>query len=292
MSAVDGTVGPWSLLAPIRTRMRAVVALSVLSSVATVASLVGIIDIAMTYPEAPEHRTWLAVAVIVVAATVRMAADGAAGMLSHRADNDLQLHLRRRLVAHIRKLPLGWLDARRSSGIIESVEKDVAAVHQLMGHTVGETVVAVLVPLLSLIALVAVDWRIAAVAVVPVLVTFALMGVMISRGAGLQRDYERASEGVTAAVIELVRGIPVMKSFGRASQGAGRYDAAASSFVRAWSAWSRQSNIYLGLIDVVTSPITVLAVVCGAGLALRDTAGGKPEGLVAGLVLGLSLIHI
>ena len=78
MSAVDGTVGPWSLLAPIRTRMRAVVALSVLSSVATVASLVGIIDIAMTYPEAPEHRTWLAVAVIVVAATVRMAADGAA----------------------------------------------------------------------------------------------------------------------------------------------------------------------------------------------------------------------
>ena len=42
MSAVDGTVGPWSLLAPIRTRMRAVVALSVLSSVATVASLVGI----------------------------------------------------------------------------------------------------------------------------------------------------------------------------------------------------------------------------------------------------------
>lgn len=77
MSAVDGTVGPWSLLAPIRTRMRAVVALSVLSSVATVASLVGIIDIAMTYPEAPEHRTWLAVAVIVVAATVRMAADGA-----------------------------------------------------------------------------------------------------------------------------------------------------------------------------------------------------------------------
>ena len=289
MSAVDGTVGPWSLLAPIRTRMRAVVALSVLSSVATVASLVGIIDIAMTYPEAPVHRTWLAVVVIVVAATVRMAADGAAGMLSHRADNDLQLHLRRRLVAHIRKLPLGWLDARRSSGIIGSVEKDVAAVHQLMGHTVGETVVAVLVPLLSLIALVAVDWRIAAVAVVPVLVTFALMGVMISRGAGLQRDYERASEKVTAAVIELVRGIPVMKSFGRASQGAGRYDAAASSFVRAWSAWSRQSNIYLGLIDVVTSPITVLAVVCGAGLALRDTAGGKPEGLVAGLVLGLGL---
>ena len=289
MSAVDGTVGPWSLLAPIRTRMRAVVALSVLSSVATVASLVGIIDIAMTYPEAPEHRTWLAVAVIVVAATVRMAADGAAGMLSHRADNDLQLHLRRRLVAQIRKLPLGWLDARRSSGIIESVEKDVAAVHQLMGHTVGETVVAVLVPLLSLIALVAVDWRIAAVAVVPVLVTFALMGVMISRGAGLQRDYERASEGVTAAVIELVRGIPVMKSFGRANQGAGRYDAAALSFVRAWSAWSRQSNIYLGLIDVVTSPTTVLAVVCGAGLALRDAAGGIPEGLVAGLVLSLGL---
>ncbi|KAA8727435.1 ABC transporter ATP-binding protein, partial [Corynebacterium tuscaniense] len=101
MSAVDGTVGPWSLLAPIRTRMRAVVALSVLSSVATVASLVGIIDIAMTYPEAPVHRTWLAVVVIVVAATVRMAADGAAGILSHRADNDLQLHLRRRLVAHI-----------------------------------------------------------------------------------------------------------------------------------------------------------------------------------------------
>ena len=289
MSAVDGTVGPWSLLAPIRTRMRAVVALSVLSSVATVASLVGIIDIAMTYPEAPEHRTWLAVAVIVVAATVRMAADGAAGMLSHRADNDLQLHLRRRLVAQIRKLPLGWLDARRSSGIIGSVEKDVAAVHQLMGHTVGETVVAVLVPLLSLIALVAVDWRIAAVAVVPVLVTFALMGVMMSRGAGLQRDYERASEGVTAAVIELVRGIPVMKSFGRANQGSGRYDAAASSFVRAWSAWSRQSNVYLGLIDVVTSPITVLAVVCGAGLALRDAAGGTPEGLVAGLVLGLGL---
>lgn len=275
------------LLVPIKGRLIAVILLSVLTAIATIIPLAGIVYIARIFPDGNHQHIWTIVAVIIIAAIIRMVANGMSGMLSHSADNDLQLALRRQLVGHIRRLPLGWLDSHRSAGIIGSVEKDVADVHQLIGHTINEVIVALLVPLFSLILLFTIDWRIALVAFIPMIITIVLMGIMLSTGQTLQKEYGEANQAMTSAVIEFVRGIAVMKSFGNTHTGSSRYTDRVNGLVDAWSRWSRQSTIYLGLIDVVVSPVTVLLVMCGIGLAWRTD--DVPLGLIAGLALGLGL---
>jgi hypothetical protein len=275
------------LLAPIKGRLIAVILLSVLTAIATIIPLAGIVYIAKIFPDGNHQHIWTIVAVIIIAAIIRMVANGMSGMLSHSADNDLQLALRRQLVGHIRRLPLGWLDSHRSAGIIGSVEKDVADVHQLIGHTINEVIVALLVPLFSLILLFTIDWRIALVALIPMIIIIVLMGIMLSTGQTLQKEYGDANQAMTSAVIEFVRGIAVMKSFGNTHAGSSRYTDRVNGFVDAWSRWSQQSTNYLGLIDVIASPVTVLLFMCNIGLAWRTH--DVPLGLIAGLALGLGL---
>lgn len=275
------------VLAPVRSRFYIVMALSVITALATVTPLIAVIDIARVFNSGETNRIWTDIVVIIVATLIRSIADGMAGLLGHKIDNDLQLHLRRQLVRHVRRLPLGWIDNKRSSGIINSVEKDVSAVHQLLGHTVHQSVVATLVPIFSLVVLFIMNWQVALLAIMPVIVTFALMAVMLSSGAGKQEAYTEATGALGARVIEYVHGIAVMKAFGISQHGANRYRQQSAKTVAAWSAWSKQSNIYLGLIDVVTSPVTVLAVMCVTSISIASQ--GTTVGIIAGLVLGLGL---
>ena len=96
------------LLAPIKGRLIAVILLSVLTAIATIIPLAGIVYIAKIFPDGNHQHIWTIVAVIIIAAIIRMVANGVSGMLSHSADNDLQLALRRQRVGHIRRLPSSY----------------------------------------------------------------------------------------------------------------------------------------------------------------------------------------
>ena len=95
------------LLAPIKGRLIAVILLSVLTAIATIIPLAGIVYIAKIFPDGNHQHIWTIVAVIIIAAIIRMVANGMSGMISHSPDNDLQLALRRQLVGHIRRV--GWI---------------------------------------------------------------------------------------------------------------------------------------------------------------------------------------
>ena len=286
-AAVPPAVRPADLLKPVLGRLYGVAMLSVVTAVATVIPLLCVIEIADHAGDESHTRLWILAGILVIAAAIKGAASAGAGFYGHVIVNDVQLYLRSSLIAHIRRVPLGWIDSRRSSGIVAGVEGDVASVHHMVAHTVHETVVAILVPVISLVALFIVDWQFALIAVVPVIVTFLVMAVMLSTGAQKQQTYNRANENMAASVVEFVRGISVMKAFNVTAAGMDRYADRRRSLVEAWSDWSRQSNVYLALIDILTSPVTILLMMCAVGVG--QTREGTPIGLIAGIVLGLGL---
>lgn len=282
--------GGFVLLAPVKARLFVVVGLGILASLATVAPFVGIVEIvrSLAVGDGPSSRVWTITAGVIVAVVLRSAAIGVAGLLSHSADNDLQLDLRRAIVAHIRRMPLGRLAEEQSAGVVKVVEHDVDIMHQLVGHSVQDITLGVGVPVIALGYLLTSNRVMAGAAMIPVVAAMVLMMLMMRATVRSKQDYDQAVVGLDASVVDFVQGIAVVKAFGEPETTYRAYQRSVVDFVTAWTTWIRATRGYLIITEVITSPVITLLilVVCAQWLI---SGGTSWLDVLPGLVLGLGL---
>lgn len=289
------TAEPVRLFEAARGRIVVITALSLLGAVCSVIPLISIAELAKAlWPaleggEPDRGKAWALVALAVVALAVGFVAVAASGVVSHLADNDLQLDLRTKIVQKLRELPLGWFGDRTSGEIRKITENDVSAVHMLIAHAIGDVVTAVAVPALSLAYLFVAQWRMALVCLAPVVVTMALYSVLMRGGKEQLAEYEASVGRLSSAAVEFVHGIAVVKAFGQVGRSHSRFQAAADGFVGFYRASTRRSSTATAVISLVTSPVVMLvylsamsAWLIGAGVVARVDA-------VPALLLGLGL---
>ena len=96
-------------------------------------------------------------------------------------------------------------------------------------------------PLLTIAALAFVDWRLALLLVVPIVVSFLLLGSALGspEGAACQRAMAQSREKLNGTTVEFVHGMPVVKVFNRSLAAFGRFEADAREFVGniKWATW-------------------------------------------------------
>ena len=109
---------------------------------------------------------------------------------------------------------------------------DVEKIEGFIAHNLSDTVCAVALPLLTIAALAFVDWRLALLLVVPIVVSFLLLGSALGspEGAACQRAMAQSREKLNGTTVEFVHGMPVVKVFNRslAAFGASRRTHASS----------------------------------------------------------------
>ncbi|MDR0366621.1 MAG: ABC transporter ATP-binding protein/permease [Bifidobacteriaceae bacterium] len=232
---------------------------------------------------------WRAVIIAGICLLVGFGAIGGAALIGHLADADLQLDIRQRMVAHLRRLPLGWFDARSSGEVKKAAQNDVAALHQLVAHAISEFTTAATVPVVAAAYLFWVDWRIGLICLAPMLITLVAYSVMMASGMDRYRAYNASVVRINAATIEYVHGIAVVKSFGQTGAAHERYSRETKGFVKIWADWTRQTIALESLIEVIASPVVVLAYLMGMSLWLVSAGAIEAVDTVPALVLGLGL---
>ncbi|MFD4365853.1 ABC transporter ATP-binding protein [Rhodococcus sp. NPDC058521] len=283
------------LFRPVRGRIASIVILSLIGALASVVPFIAIVELARTLWPAisgdpvDSGRAWATVAVAAGSSIVGFAAAFSSGLVSHLVDNDLQLDLRRRIVNHLRTLPLGWFDSRSSGSVKKVAENDVSALHQLVAHAIQDVIMAVTIPVVALIYLFTVEWRMALVCIVPIVVAMALYPIMMSGGAEKYAEYDASVARLNAATIEYVHGIAVVKAFGQSGRSHGRYRDETRRFVGFYKGWMRETAVVSSLMELVTSPGVILVYLCCAGAALVNADMVAPRDVLAAFLLGLGL---
>jgi ATP-binding cassette subfamily B protein len=287
-------VGLRELLAPVRGRLVVAVVLQAVSAVAAVVPFVAVAELGRVLLDpagVDPARAWAVAGVGAGALVVRLAFMLGSGALTHLADNDLSLHLRRRLAGHLGRLPLGWFTDRNSGQVRKAVVDDVGQLHHLVGHTITDVVAAVVTPLVALGYLFWVDWRLALLTLVPVAIGFGLYGRMMS-GAEAQRqysEYDSAVARVAAGAVEFVQGITVVKTFGQARRAHHRFTAATDDFSDLFLRWVSSMFRTSAVMELLLSPVFLLLWLLGLGTAFV-TAGWAPAvDVLPFALLGLGL---
>jgi ATP-binding cassette subfamily B protein len=281
------------LLRPHVRSFAAVVVLQVVGAVAGLAPLIAVVELgrAVLAPGPVDHgRVWFAVVAGAAGLFVRLLFTTASSGVGHLLDDRVQLSFRRELAARLGRVPIGWFSRRRTGELAKVVGEDVSAVHPFIAHSPGELTAAFVVPLVSLVYLFTIDWRLTLITLVPVVLAVAAVPAMLLPARlREQHEFDAAMGRIANSVVEFVQGIAVVKAFGGTGRAHRRFVTAVDDFVRTFYRWVRGLAPVAAAMQLALSPPFVLLVVLTGGAALITGGGMAPADLLPFLLLGLGL---
>lgn len=281
------------LLRPHLRSFAAVVILQVVGAAAGLAPLLAVVELGrvLLSPGPIDHgHVWFVVVAGAAGLFVRLLFTAASSGIGHVLDGQVQLSFRRRLAARLGRVPIGWFSRRRTGELAKVVGEDVSAVHPFIAHTPGELISAFVVPLVSLVYLFTVDWRLTLITLIPVALAVALVPLMMTPvRLREQKQFDEAMGRISSAVVEFVQGIAVVKAFGGSGRAHRKFRTATDDFVDIFYRMVRGLSGIAAGMQVALSPPFVLLVVLIGGAALITTGGMAPADLLPFLLLGLGL---
>ncbi len=282
-----------ALLRPHARGFAAVIGLQVVGAVAGLAPLLAVVELGrvlLSPGPIDDGRVWTAVLLGAAGLFVRLLFTGASSGLGHVLDGRVQLSLRRQLAAHLGRVPMGLLARRRTGELAKVVGEDVSAVHPFIAHAPGELASAFVVPLVSLLYLLTVDWRLTLITLIPVLLAVALVPLMMTPARQReQREVDAAMGRIADTAVEFVQGIAVVKAFGGGDRAHRRFRTAVDDFAETFVRWVRGISPIAAGMQLALSPPFVLLVVLTGGAALIAGGSLTAADLLPFLLLGLGL---
>ncbi len=155
---------------------------------------------------------WMAVLFAVLAWLVYVGAL----VCSHGSAFRTASNMKKALLRHIARLPIGFADEMGSGKVRRIVTEVTGSTETLLAHNLPDMAGAITMPLCMLVMLFLYDWRYGAACLIPIALSFATM--MRMAGPAMQEDirlYQNALERMSSEAVEYVRGIPVVKTFGQ-----------------------------------------------------------------------------
>ncbi|MFT4227836.1 ABC transporter ATP-binding protein/permease [Micropruina sp.] len=202
----------------------------------------------------------------------------------HWVDARFERELRERLLGKLARLPLGWFDARGSGQVKQLIQDDTLALHYLVTHAVPDAVEAVVAPVVVLVYLFAVDWRIALLLFLPVLVYVFTMAVMVIQSGPKTSQALRWAERMNGEAGAYIEGQPVVRVFGGAA--ASTFRARLGEYIGFLNDWQRPFIRQKTLMDLATRPTTSLLLIVVLGTLLVASGSMAPASLLPFLLLG------
>ncbi|WP_219265620.1 ABC transporter ATP-binding protein [Pseudomonas sp. Xaverov 259] len=214
---------------------------------------------------AHSHTLWLWAALVVVALSLGWMASGAALWLTHLADHRLQSSLREAMVRKLGRVPLGWYTDTTSGAVRKVVQDDLEDLHHLIAHHAVELTAAIVTPLAGLVWLATLNWRLALLAVLT-LPIYAVAYSLMMRGFGAKMQLlDKSMTRVSAAIVEFVHGIAVVKAFGQVGQAHRSYQQAVNQFSQQYAGWVRPLLRLEAFSSMALSVPVILLVSLGVG---------------------------
>lgn len=251
------------VLRPVRFSLRAAIVMQVVASIATIAPYVAIAELGNTFlsgDTVDQGRVWWIVAGVLLALLARTILGGGALSVTHFADGRMQGVLRTRIVERLGRVPLGWFTQNSSGLVRKATQNDINDVHYLVAHGAVETTAAISVPVVGLIYLVLIDWRLALLGIATLPFYAVAYGLMARGMTQKMAEMNTGIARISATIIEFVSGIAVVKTFGQAGRAHERYRKAATDFGDAYAAWVRPMLRTDALATIALSAPVVLLV--------------------------------
>ena len=232
-----------------------------------------VIEVAPRYENAV-HVTqygWMAVAFAVVAVLTYIAGL----MCSHLAAFRIATNLRLAMVKHIATLPLGAIEQFGSGKLRRTISETAGSAETYLAHQLPDQAKAMATIAGLLTLLLAFDWRLGLLSLVPVALAFAVMTSMTGKKMQEQMtQYQNALADMSGEAVEYVRGIPVVKTFGQTVFSFKKFKGTIDNYERWVIAYTKQLRWPMTFYTLAVNSVFVFLIAGAFLFASGGTDGG------------------
>lgn len=252
---------------PVRGRIRFAMGLACASAALSVLSLALLAQVLHALLAAPGQWPWPPMLALLGSTVAAYVLRQAAFNQSHYAAFRLEVLLRSQLAAHVARLPLGRVQALGAGPLAKVMFDDVKALHVFVADSTPLYARAYAAPLITLAALLWLDWRLALAALAVPALGFAVMGLLMRKSSELNMNerYNAAREQVAASIVEFVQAMPVVRTFDSGSASFGRYQAALAAYLAVLKEWYARLGFSARFSMTVLSALPTLAALLWLG---------------------------
>lgn len=137
----------------------------------------------------------------------------AAATCSHYLAFRLETNLRKRGLHQLLDASSSFFDQNNSGEIRKIIDDNASETHKTIAHLIPDNVTAILTPVLMLVLMFLMDYRLGILLIVTIVIGV-LQYRQMAGGTEFQAGYSAALQNMSAAAVEYVRGMQVIKIFG------------------------------------------------------------------------------
>ena len=196
--------------------------------------------------------------------------------------------LRLRLADHFLHAPLGNVE-NHTIGEIKSMMVDkIENLEPPLAHMIPEGAGHVVLPVVSIVALLCIDWRLALASLVTFPLSFICMGLTFKISGKNFDKYDQSANYMNSTIVEYIEGIEVIKAFGRAGVSYEKYAAAINDFRTFVVKWLASTFATMKL-SFALFPSTLIGTLPVA-LALANKGAITPPEAALAVMLSISMV--
>ena len=213
---------------------------------------------------------WSAVGFAVISVIVYIAAL----MCSHISAFRVASNIRKALMRHIVSLPLGVTEKYGSGRLRRIVNTSSSATETYLAHRLPDKAGAVAAPIGLLFMLLAFDWRLGLLSLIPVALGFLIMMRMTGKNMELKmKEYQNALADMSNEAVEYIRGIPVVKTFGQTIFSFKRFKASIDNYEKWVIEYTKEMRG--PMLFYTTAVNSVFAFLIAGGIILTGNGASK-----------------
>ncbi|MEM7077132.1 MAG: ABC transporter ATP-binding protein [Pseudomonadota bacterium] len=193
-------------------------------AIAVVAALLGLVPYWVVYQTAVTLVSatdtalaglWPLAFIALGAVVIRFLLDGISTYIAHMAAFEIQYGIRVSLAEHLARMPLGFTNRRRSGEIKKIMGDDVERLELFLAHAIPDLTAAIVTFFGLLGWMIWVDWRMALAVFGLVIPAFGSIAYAMRSAGSHMGEYKQTQGEMNAAIVELIRGMAVVKTFNR-----------------------------------------------------------------------------
>ena len=279
-----------SFAAPCRGKMAASVVLAILSVAGGFAPYLGVYQIIRLFLE--RQADWEGIlfwcGVCLAGYAVKVAGYALSTMLAHVSAYTILEGLRLQAADRLMGAPLGEVESRSIGAMKSTIVDRIEDIEPPLAHMIPELSSNILLPLVVVVAMFSIDWRMGLALLVTIPVALIPMAFGMRSYNKNYAAYMEANAHVNSVIVEYVEGIQVVKAFSQGERSYQKFAQAVSSFKAFTMDWYRctwaSMNLCLSIL-----PTTLLGTL-PMGIYLYQTGVLDPALVTLCLMMALGIV--
>lgn len=229
--------------------------LSAVSSILSIAPYVVMYAIIVELMKAEVEKGYIISLAVTVGILVilRMILYLSSGVLSHIAAFTILYELRMKVVQHLSRIHMGYFVNHTVGGIKKTINEDIEKLENFIAHQIPDLAAAVVTPLVIIVYLMYLNWKLALVMLIPLLLG-ALTQFFMFRGIkGRIVHYHELLRNLNGTIIQYIHGMQIIKAFNLSTRSFKKYKDTTKEYADYWVEISERNAsfyaVFLVLID-------------------------------------------